>query len=484
MDLNTLNIVSAAKGLREKKFSSVELTKACLNQIEKRDKDINAFITVCQESALKEAEEIDKKFNAGEDLPKLAGIPCAIKDNFNTKGIKTTCASKILENFVPTYNATSIQKLKEQGMVLLGKTNLDEYTCGASCEHSYFGPTKNPYDLERVSGGSSGGSAAGVASNMCLYALGTDTGGSIRQPASFCNVIGLKVTYGRVSRFGVTSFASSFDTIGPLTKTVEDAAIVLQAIAGKDSLDATTPGKEVPDYRSFLDKNIKGLKIGVPKEYFGEGINSEIAEMIQKALKDLEKEGAILKEISLPMTKYGIALYYIIAPTELSANLGRFDGLRYGRKGEEQAKDLIDQYCISRGEGFGDEIKRRIMIGTYVSSSGYYDAYYKKAQKVRTLFIKDFNKAFENVDVICGPVSPIPPWKFGENDNNPLAEYLADLMTIPASCAGITGISVPCGKDSKGLPVGLQILAPQFEEGRLFQTGRAYERIVVRDSPA
>ncbi|KKP38675.1 MAG: glutamyl-tRNA(Gln) amidotransferase subunit A, aspartyl-tRNA(Asn)/glutamyl-tRNA (Gln) amidotransferase subunit A [Candidatus Peregrinibacteria bacterium GW2011_GWF2_33_10] len=477
MQLNELTITQAAKGLRNKQFSAVELTKVCLDQIEKRNKDVNAFITVCQDSALKEAEEADKGFATGKDLPILAGIPCAIKDNFNTKGIRTTCASKILDNFVPTYDATSIKKLKEQGMVLLGKTNLDEYTCGASCEHSCFGPTKNPYDLDRISGGSSGGSAAAVADNMCLYSLGTDTGGSIRQPASFCNIIGLKVTYGRVSRFGVTSFASSLDTIGPLTKTVEDAAIVLQAIAGKDPLDSTTPDKEVPNYSLFLDKGIKGLRIGVPKEYFGEGIDNEIAEIVRKALKDLEQEGAILKEISLPMTKYGVALYYIIAPTELSANLGRFDGIRYGRKGEAKAEDLIEQYKISRGEGFGDEIKRRIMIGTYVSSAGYYDAYYKKAQKVRTLIIQDFNEAFEEVDVICGPASPIPPWKIGENENNPLAEYLADLMTIPASCAGITGMSVPCGKDSKELPVGLQILAPQFEEGRLFQVGRAYERV-------
>lgn len=478
MELNKLTITQAAKGLREKKFSSVDLTNACLEEIEKNNKNYNVFITVCGEEALNDAKIIDEKFAKGESLPLLAGIPTAIKDLLNTKGVKTTCSSKILENFVPTYDSTVISKLKQNGMVMVGKTNLDEFACGGSTEHSYFGPTRNPYDKQRVAGGSSGGSAAAVALNMSSYSLGTDTGGSIRQPASFCGLVGLKVTYGRVSRYGVTSMASSLDTIGPFAKNVEDASIILQAIAGKDPLDSTTPDVEVPDYSSFLNKGVKGVRIGVPKEFFAEGVDKEISEKVMTSINNLEKQGAIIKEISLPLTKYAVAVYYIIMPTELSANLGRFDGIRYGRKAEQHAENLIDQYGISRAEGFGDEIKRRIMIGTYVSTAGYYDAYYKKAQKVRTLIIQDFIRAFQEVDVICCPVSPIPPWKIGENDANPLAEYLADSMTIPASIAGIPAMSLPCGFDSRNLPVGLQIISPKFQEGLLFQVGRAHENLM------
>ncbi len=479
MELNKLTISKAARALREKKISCLELTKACLKKIQDNDKDINAFITVNTENAINEAQELDSAFAKNLDLPVLAGIPFAIKDLFNTQGVKSTSGSKMLENFIPQYNAVSYKKLKEQNSILIGKTACDEFACGASGEHCFTGVTRNPHDLTRVSGGSSAGSAASVAADMCIYSIGTDTGGSIRQPASFCGVVGTKVTYGRVSRYGVTAMASSLDTIGPITKTVEDAAIVLQAIAGHDDLDSTTPNISVPNYSSFLNKNVKDLKIGVPREYFEEGIDPEIAKVVKNALTNFEKQGAILKEISLPMTKYGVSVYYIIMPTELSANLGRFDAVRYGRKSTEAFSDLIDYYSKARVEGFGDEIIRRIMIGTYVSSSGYYDAYYKKAQKVRTLVIKDFDQAFQDVDVICGPTSPITPWKFGENENNPLAEYLADSMTIPASLAGIPGISIPCGKDKSGLPVGLQILAPQFEEGRLITIGDFYEKNLI-----
>lgn len=477
MELNKLTIAQAAQGLRSRDFSSKELTLANLKAIEENNKYINAYITVVKDLAIEQAEAADLLLNKSDNSSPLLGVPMSVKDLFNTKGVRSTSASKILEDFVPEYDATSFTMLKKHGAVLLGKNTCDEFACGASGEHCAYGVTHNPYDLERVSGGSSSGPAAAVSADMAIYSLGTDTGGSIRQPASFCGVVGLKVTYGRVSRFAVTAMASSLDTIGPITKTVEDAALVLQAIAGHDPLDSTTPDVAVPDYSSFLSKDIKGLKIGVPKEYFGEGIDPEIASIVRKSLENLEKEGAILKEISLSMTKYGVSVYYIIMPTELSANLGRYDNVRYGRKPDGQAADLIDYYGMARDEGFGDEIKRRIMIGTYVSSAGYFDAYYKKAQKVRTLIIEDFNKAFHEVDVICGPASPVPPWKFGENDTNPLAEYLADLMTIPASCAGIPGISVPCGIDSRGLPVGLQILAPQFEEGRLFQIGNFYEKL-------
>jgi aspartyl-tRNA(Asn)/glutamyl-tRNA(Gln) amidotransferase subunit A len=476
--LNKLSIGEAHRGLRDKKFSSEELTKGCLEAIRARDKEINAFVCVDEEGAMESARDFDKKLGvggAGEDLPYLAGIPVAVKDIFNTKGVKSTCCSRILKDFVPPYDATVIERLRNEGMVMIGKTNMDEFACGASTEHSCFGVTKNPHDLERVAGGSSGGSAAAVAADMCIYALGTDTGGSIRQPASFCGVYGMKVTYGRVSRSGVTSMASSWDTIGPLGKCVEDMASVLEVIAGKDKMDLTTPAVEVPQYTKLLNEGVKGLKIGLPKEYFGEGVEDETSKMVKDAVVFLEKQGAKVEEVSLPTTKYAVAVYYITMPAELSANLERFDGIRYGKKPSGKVEDLVDYYFKARGEGFGDEIKRRIMMGTYVLSAGYYDAFYKKAQKVRTLIIQDFEKVFEDVDVLVAPVSPYPAFKIGEMVDDVLAMYMADALTIPASAAGLPSLACPAGKSSKGLPIGLQVIAPQFEEGRCLKVGKVLE---------
>jgi len=475
-ELNKLTIREAHKGLIEKKFSSEELLDSCLKVIKAKDKEINSFITVNEEGARKTAKEIDKKLVKGEKIPLLAGIPCGVKDCFNTKGIKSTCASPILKNFVPPYDATVVERLKAQGMVIIGKTNLDEFTCGGSTEHSCFGSCKNPYDLKRVSGGSSGGSAAALAADMCTYTLGTDTGGSIRQPASFCNVYGLKVTYGRVSRSGVTSFASSWDTVGHFGRCVADIADVLQVTAGKDRRDLTMPDVKVPDYDDFLKKSVKGMKIGLPKEYYGEGVEKETTDIVRAAVEKLQKVGAKVVEVTLPMTKYAIAAYYIATPAELSANLERFDGIRYGSKPKEAVKNLVDFYFKARGEGFGDEIKRRVMIGTYVLSAGYYDAYYKKAQRIRTLIIEDFNKAFEKVDVLIGPVSPFPAWKIGEFTDDPLKEYTADALTIPVNAAGLPGLACPAGMSKNGLPIGLQIIAPQFEEGRCLTFASALEK--------
>lgn len=472
--LNTFTIGEAASGLREKKFSSEELTLACLEEIEAKNADINSYILVDREGALKSAKDVDAKFAKGENLSLLAGIPVGVKDIFNTKGVRTTCCSPILRDFVPPYDASVITKLKNEGMVMLGKTNMDEFACGSSTEHSCFGVTKNPHDLSRVAGGSSGGSAAAVAADMCMYALGTDTGGSIRQPASFCGVYGLKVTYGRVSRSGVTSLASSWDTVGSFGKSVEDLTFILKMIAGHDEKDATTPDVEVPDYSEFLKKGVKGLRVGLPKEYFGEGIDVEVSSAVMDSIKKLEREGAIVSSVSLPMTKYALAVYYIAMPAELSANLERFDGVRYGKKPSGEVDDLVDYYFKARGEGFGDEIKRRIMIGTYVLSAGYYDAYYKKAQKVRTLIIEDYKKVFEKVDVLIAPVAPTPAFKIGELTDNPLAMYMADVLTIPASTAGLPSLVCPAGKSSSGLPIGLQIIAPQFREDLCFQVGAGF----------
>ncbi len=475
--INELTISEAAKGLREKKFSSEDLVVACFDEIRSKDQEINSFVGLNEEGALAKAREVDAKFAAGENLSVLAGIPAAIKDLINTKGVKTTCCSPFLKDFVPPYDATVIERLNEHDMVMIGKTNLDEFACGASTEHSCFGVTKNPYNLECVAGGSSGGSAASVAANMAFYSLGTDTGGSIRQPASFCNVYGLKVTYGRVSRSGVTAMASSWDTIGNFARTPEDVATVLKVIAGKDRRDSTTPDKEVPDYCSFLGKDVKGMKIGLPKEYFGEGIDKEVAEVVQARVKDLEKAGAQVMEVSLPSTRYAVAVYYVTMPAELSANLERFDGVRYGKKPSVEPENIVDYYFQARGEGFGDEIKRRIMIGTYVLSAGYFDAYYKKALKVRTVIIEDFNKAFEKVDVLIAPVSPIVPFKVGELVDNPLAMYMADALTIPANAAGVPALACPAGMSKDGLPIGLQVIAPQFEEGRCIQVADVLARL-------
>jgi aspartyl-tRNA(Asn)/glutamyl-tRNA(Gln) amidotransferase subunit A len=479
LELENLTIKSIHDAYKAGEFTCEDLVRAYLEEVSEHNGELNAFITVDDEGAIEKAKEIDKeiaqKLEAGEELRLLEGIPYGAKDIFATKGLRTTNGSKITKNMVPPYDATSIRRLKEAGAVLLGKQNCDEFACGASTEHSAYGVTKNPYDTARVAGGSSGGGACAVAKNMGLFATGTDTGGSIRQPASFCNVVGLKVTYGRVSRFGVTSMASSYDTIGHFSLSVEDSARVLQVTAGRDENDSTTPDREVPDYLASLDKDVKGLKIGVPREYFDEGVEDETKERVKEQIGKLKSMGAIVKEVSLPTTKYAMAVYYILTPTELSANLGRFDAIRYGSAPKESTEDLYDYYCSAREDGFGDEIKRRIMIGTYVSSAGYVDAYYKKAQKVRTVIIREFEKIFEEVDVLMAPVSPFTAFEIGEKSDDPVAMYMADSLVNPASCAGLCAISIPSGFDSAGLPIGTQIIAPQFREDLLFQVGSKIE---------
>lgn len=473
MDLHFLTITEAHKGLVEKQFSAMDLLKACQEQIA-RSQHLNTFITRTDELAEAEAKRVDAKLAKGESIGMLEGIPSAMKDIFNTRGIRTTVASKMLESFVPPYESTATRKLKDAGYSLLGKLNLDEFACGASTENSAFGVVLNPWDKECVAGGSSGGSAAGVAAGQFFYSLGTDTGGSVRQPASLSGCIGFKPTYGRISRFGVTAMASSWDTVGLFTRSVEDAALLMNVLAGHDDHDLTTPEVEVPDYTAELKKGVQGLRIGVPQEYFMEGVDLEVKELVMNAVKEYEKLGATVKEISLPMTKYGVSVYYVTMPTELSTNLARMDGIRFGHKAET-AEDLVDYYRKSRGEGFGSEIKRRIMVGTFVSSAGYADAYYKQALKARTLIIQDFARAFEGVDLIMAPVSPTPAFKVGEKASNPLAMYLADALTIPASAAGIPGISLPCGFTKAGLPVGLQILGPMWSESRILGAAAAYE---------
>ncbi|MFC1810244.1 Asp-tRNA(Asn)/Glu-tRNA(Gln) amidotransferase subunit GatA [Patescibacteria group bacterium] len=478
MDLSNLTIERAHEGLKNKEFSCKELTQAHLDHAKKENEKFNFMITVTEEEALKKAQEVDEKIEKGDDLGILEGIPCCVKDLFNTKGIKSSCGSKILKDFIPPYDATAVKKLKDAGAVLIGKTNLDEFACGASTEHSYFGPTKNPHNPDYVPGGSSGGSAVSVATDSCLFALGTDTGGSIRQPASFCGVAGLKVTYGRVSRSGVTAMASSLDTIGPFAKNCKDLAYVLKNIAGTDVNDSTTPPEKVPDYPNLLKGDVKGLKIGIPLEFFDEKVDEEVTKSVKNALLKLQDQGAELVEVNFPSIKYAIAVYYIVMPAELSANLARFDAIRYGTKPETEGKDLIDYYFNARGQGFGDEIKRRIMMGTYVLSAGYYDAYYKKAQKVRTLIINEMNDLFKKVDVLVGPTSPFPAFKLGEKLDDPLQMYLADAFTVPVNIAGVPALNVTCGKThKKGLPIGMQIIGPQFSEDLLLKVGHVYEQM-------
>lgn len=474
MDLHFLTITEAHKGLLEKQFSAVDLLKACQEQIA-RSEHLNTFITRTDDLALEQAKKVDEKIARGEELGILEGIPSAMKDIFNTRGIRTTCASKMMKDFVPAYESSATRRLKDAGYSLLGKLNLDEFACGASTENSAFGVVLNPWNKEYVAGGSSGGSASGVTAGQFFYSLGTDTGGSIRQPASLSGCVGFKPTYGRISRFGVTAMASSWDTIGTFTRSVEDTAVLLNILAGHDPYDATTPQVPVPDYTKDLRKGVQGLRIGVPKEYFMEGVEADVKESVMTAIKEYEKLGATIKEISLPMTKYGVSVYYVTMPTELSTNLARFDGIRFGHKPEE-ASDLVDYYRKSRGQGFGSEIKRRIMVGTFVSSAGYADAYYKQALKARTLIIEDFENAFKEVDLIMAPASPTPSFKVGEKANNPLAMYLADALTIPASAAGIPGVSLPCGFTKSGLPVGLQILGPMWSEALILQAGFAFEQ--------
>jgi len=471
MDLTNLTIKHAHEGLKKKEFSSKELTLAYLEQIKKTDKDLNAFLSVAEESALQEAEFADKKITSG-DFSELTGVPCAIKDAILVEGKKCTSASKILENYTAPYDATVIKKLKEQGSVILGKTNTDEFTMGASTENSAFGVVKNPHDKTRVAGGSSGGSAAAVASLEACYALGSDTGGSIRLPASFCGITGLNPTYGSVSRYGLIAHASSLDQIGPMAKNIEDLKIVFKAICGKDKMDATSA-----DYNfENTDLSFKGLKIGVPKEYFTEGIEKDVEEIVRDAIKKAEEQGAEIREVSLPNTKYSIACYYIIVPSEASSNLARFDGIKYGLS-DQSSKSLLDVYLKSRGQGFGQEPKRRIMLGTHSLSSGYYDAYYKKAQEVRQLIRQDFTEAFEKVDLIFCPVAPFPAFKIGEKVDDPLSMYLIDIYTAGVKLAGLPAISMPAGK-TNGLPVGLQIIGNHFQENKIFNIASQLEKII------
>ncbi len=475
MSIHWESLVKLRDLLRRGEVSSEELTRHFLNRISELDPKVKAYITITEEESLSQAREADKALKAGEEKP-LLGVPLAIKDNICTKGIRTTCASKILENFVPIYDATVIERLRTAGAVILGKTNLDEFAMGSSTENSAFFPTHNPWDLSRVPGGSSGGSAAAVAAGLCAGSLGSDTGGSIRQPASFCGVVGLKPTYGRVSRYGLVAFASSLDQIGPLTRTVADTALLLKVIAGPDPRDSTCAPQGVPDYEKSLEQDLKGLKVGVPKEYFGEGLAEEVREAVEKALEVMKGLGLELKEVSLPHSPYAIAAYYIIAPAEASSNLARYDGVKYGFRAE--GKDLIDMYKKTRSQGFGPEVKRRIMIGTYALSAGYYDAYYKKASQVRTLIAQDFAKAFEEVDFVIGPVAPSPAFKIGERTDDPLKMYLSDIYTISVNLAGIVGLSLPCAFSKEGLPIGLQIMGPHFSEERVLALGHQFEKEV------
>ncbi len=473
MELHSLTIEEAKNAIDKGEVTPVELTDALLKRINSVDGEINAYVTVAEDAARAEAEKAVEKIKNG-DKGLLTGIPLAIKDNMCTEGVKTTCSSKILENFVPQYESTATQSLKDEGYLLLGKANLDEFAMGSSTEHSAFGHTKNPWDTERIPGGSSGGSAAAVAADECIAALGSDTGGSIRQPASLCGVVGLKPTYGRVSRYGLVAFASSFDQIGPITKNVKDSAILLNVISGHDRRDSTSADVAVPDFTSSLGQDIKGMRIGIPKEFSVDGIDKEVDASVKEAIKQLESLGAVPIEISLPHTGYAVATYYILATSEASSNLARYDGVRYGLRAE--GEDLIDTYMKTREEGFGSEVKRRIILGTYALSSGYYDAYYKKAQQVRTLIKQDFEKAFETVDAIVTPTTPTTAFKAGEKMQDPLQMYLSDIFTISANLSGGPGISIPCGFDSKELPIGLQILGKHFDEESILKIAYAYEQ--------
>ncbi len=475
MDLNFLTIDAARSAIQERKTTAVALAEACYFKIEKDDPKIGAYLTLCMDRAMAKAIEMDALAAKGEKLPPLGGVPVGIKDVMVTRGVRTTAGSKILGNYVPPYDCTAVARMEAAGAVVLGKMNCDEFAMGSSNENSAFRPVHNPRDLSRVPGGSSGGSAAAVAADMAVVTLGSDTGGSIRQPASFCGVVGLKPTYGRVSRYGLIAFASSLDHIGPLGKTVKDVATVLGVIAGRDPMDATSADLPVPDYVAELEKPVRGLKIGVAKEYFGEGLDPEVRAAVANAVEKLAKLGCEIMEISLPHTEYAISAYYIIATAEASANLARFDGVRYGYRASD-ARTLSEMYRRTRDQGFGAEVKRRIMLGTYALSAGYYDAYYLKAQKVRTLLTRDFDEAFKKVDAIVAPTSPTAAFKLGEKVDDPLAMYLADIYTVTANIAGIPGISVPCGETKEKLPIGLQIFGKHFDEGTVLRVAAAYEK--------
>jgi len=490
MNLYSLTIKEASDLLAKGEITSVELTEAIFARIKDIEPKVGAYITLCEEKALEMAKASDDRRKEGKVLSEIDGVPFAVKDLFLTKGVKTTAASNILNDFIPVYESTVTTKLWEAGSVLIGKTNLDQFAMGSSTETSayntseeYDSTTRNPWDLERIPGGSSGGSAAAVAADLCVAAVGTDTGGSIRQPASHCSITGLKPTYGRVSRYGTIAMASSLDQAGPMTKTVEDAAIVLKVISGHDKYDSTSSKSEVPDYSGKLQADMTGIKIGIPQEFFSEGLDDDVKETILKSIEEYKKLGATTVEVSLPMAHYALAIYYILMPAEVSSNLARFDGIRYGLSAIKDealsAKSLEEVYTKSRALGFGPEAKRRIMLGSYVLSAGYYDAYYKKAQKVRTLLKKEFEKIFETVDLLIAPVSPMPAFKFGEKSEDPLSMYLSDVLTVPANPAGIPAMSIPAGfveRDGKSLPVGLQIIGPAWSEQMILNAGFAYQQ--------
>ena len=462
--------------LKNKECSAVELCNDVLARINETENKIGAYVTVAEESAKENAKKIDKAMAAGEKLHPLAGIPIGIKDNISTKGIRTTCSSKMLENYVPPFDATVINKINNAGMTVIGKMNMDEFAMGSSTETSYMHLTRNPYNTECVPGGSSGGSAAAVAAGEAILTLGSDTGGSIRQPAALCGVVGMKPTYGSVSRYGLVAFASSLDQIGPLGKSVKDVAMLQSLICGHDRYDATSKNIEYPDYAAALKENAKSLKIGIPKEYFGEGIDSQVKESVMKAVKEFEEQGAVIKEISLPSTEYAINTYYIIASAEASSNLARFDGVKYGYRTSEY-DGLVDMYEKTRSEGFGDEVKRRIMLGTFVLSSGYFDAYYKKAKRVQNQISQEFTDAFKDCDIIATPTVPASAFKIGENIGDPIKMYYNDVCTVTVNIAGLPAISLPCGKDSAGMPMGLQFIGDKFSEQTLLNTAYTYEKI-------
>jgi aspartyl-tRNA(Asn)/glutamyl-tRNA(Gln) amidotransferase subunit A len=474
MALYSLTIHELQEKMKNGEVSSAELVRSVLSRIDAVEGRVHSYIRLLKEEALAAADLADEKIKKG-DIQPLTGIPIALKDIVCTEGIPTTCGSHILHNFVPPYNGTVVEKLKAAGAVFTGKSNMDEFAMGSSTETSYFGPTRNPWDLERIPGGSSGGSATAVAADECIASIGTDTGGSIRQPAALCGVVGMKPTYGRVSRFGLIAFASSLDQIGPFTKDVEDCAIMMNVLAGHDPKDSTSVLAEVPDFRQFVGRDIEGWKIGIPREYYMDGIDPEVSAAVAKAIDVIKKCGGECVDISLPHTGYSVAVYYIIAPAEASSNLARYDGVRYGFRAAD-ARDLAEMYEKTRMQGFGAEVKRRIMIGAYSLSAGYYDAYYGKASQVRALIRRDFDEAFQKCDVLLTPTTPTPAFKIGEKTDDPLQMYLSDIFTISANLAGIPGISTPCGYTASGLPIGIQFLAGHFEEGKLLQIASAYEK--------
>lgn len=474
MSILDMTALELSKAIKEKKVTVEEATKAALDRIKEQEPNINAFITIDEEGALKRAAEVQAGIDNGELTGPLAGVPVAIKDNLCTEGLLTTCASRILYNFVPTYSSQAVENLKEAGVVILGKTNMDEFAMGSTSETSYFGPTKNPADTEHVPGGSSGGSAAAVAAGECFFALGSDTGGSIRQPASYCGVVGLKPTYGRVSRYGLIAYGSSLDQIGPLCRNVSDCAAIMEVICSHDSKDSTSVERDDNDFTKALVKDVKGLKIGLPRDYFKEGLNPEVKAAILKAVDVLKAQGAVVEEFDLGLVDYAIPTYYTIAAAEASSNLERFDGIKYGYRTEEY-NGLHNMYKKSRSEGFGAEVKRRIMLGSFVLSSGYYDAYYLKALKVKALIKKAFDEAFEKYDIIIGPVAPTTAPKIGESLSNPMAMYLSDIYTISLNLAGLPGMSIPCGTDSNNLPIGMQLIGDCFNEHTLIRAAYTYE---------